>query len=359
MRRISSSPKTPAVSLGELLVRDQHLVDEAARAPLQVELLGGQAVRGRGRGGGHCHALSPLGRFGVARLRRLARPRARLSWFSRMSSIAARASASDSSPSADSRQRRRLGEVGVPLPAASMGHETLDPHALPLHQLGRRGAAGAQRRGRHGQLALRFRCQRQPCVAGAQRTHMGHDIMRLITKSGSRMASSAPPQRPFHPPSRPTCTSTRRPAARGRAHLLAHLAVRRARLAARRAGHLPHRQRGHAAGAGRARRRGRAARVPQRLPAPRLAAPERLGRVQEGDPLPLPRLDLPDRRRADRRARGPPDPRPRQVRARALPGARRGHERPRVREPRHPRDAARRAGRRPARSGSSPTASSA
>ena len=74
---------------------------------------------------------------------------------------------------------------------------------------------------------------------------------------------------------------------------------------------------------------GDAARVPQRLPAPRLAPAVRVGRVRQGDPLPLPRLDLPARRRADRRARGALDPRPRQVGARPLPGARGDARRPR------------------------------
>ena len=49
---------------------------------------------------------------------------------------------------------------------------------------------------------------------------------------------------------------------------------------------------------------GRAPRLPQRLPPPRLAAAERLGPMQGRDPLPLPRLDLQLRRRADRRTRG-------------------------------------------------------
>ena len=94
---------------------------------------------------------------------------------------------------------------------------------------------------------------------------------------------------------------------------------------------------------------GNAARLPQRLPPPRLAPPERLGPVRQGDPLPLPRLDLPHRRRADRRARGALDRRPRQVELGPVPGARRDALRPRLREPRHPREAAGRAGGRPAR----------
>ena len=47
----------PAGALGELLVRDQHLVDEAPRALAQLELLGrevGRRLGGRG-GGGHGH----------------------------------------------------------------------------------------------------------------------------------------------------------------------------------------------------------------------------------------------------------------------------------------------------------------
>ena len=90
--------------------------------------------------------------------------------------------------------------------------------------------------------------------------------------------------------------------------------------------------------------RRRAAGLPQRLPPPRLAPPERLGAVRQGDPLPLPRLDLPPRRPADRRARGTLDRRPRQERARAVPGARRDALRARLREPRHPCAAAGRAG---------------
>ncbi len=60
----------------------------------------------------------------------------------------------------------------------------------------------------------------------------------------------------------------------------------------------------HAAGAGRARRAGAAAGLPQRLPAPRLAAAERRRPVQGGDPLPLSRLDVSLRRHPDRRPRG-------------------------------------------------------
>ena len=85
---------------------------------------------------------------------------------------------------------------------------------------------------------------------------------------------------------------------------------------------------------------GDAARLPQRLPPPRLAPPERIRPVRQGDPLPVPRLDLPDGRRADRRPRGPLHRRPRQGEARAVPRARRDALRPRLREPRHPRGAA-------------------
>ena len=44
IRWISSSDRRPAAALGELLVGDQNLVDEATRALLQVDLLGGEAV---------------------------------------------------------------------------------------------------------------------------------------------------------------------------------------------------------------------------------------------------------------------------------------------------------------------------
>ena len=92
-----------------------------------------------------------------------------------------------------------------------------------------------------------------------------------------------------------------------------------------------------------------AARLQERLPPPRLAAAERLGPVQGGDPLPLPRLDLQARRVADRRPRGHVVRRaPQTSRARPDAGPRRGDVRARVRQPRSRRDAAGRPGRRPA-----------
>ncbi len=127
------------------------------------------------------------------------------------------------------------------------------------------------------------------------------------------------------------------------------MAVRRPRVAAARARALHDGHRRRRAGPRAARRRGRAARISQRLPPPRVAPAERHRRVSEGDPLPLPRLDLPARRPAHRRARGPLDPRARQVGAGPVPGSRRGDERHAVREPRHGCGAARRAGGRPAR----------
>ena len=117
-------------------------------------------------------------------------------------------------------------------------------------------------------------------------------------------------------------------------------------------GELPDRAGRHPAGARRARRRQPAARVQERLPPPRIAAAQRLGPVQGGDPLPLPRLDLPARRLADRDPRGPVIRREgRQAQVRADAGARRGDVRAGVRQPRPRRDAAGRARRRPARSG--------
>ena len=71
---------------------------------------------------------------------------------------------------------RRAGSRGVTSRSARA--------PLALHQRRRRGAAGAQRRDRRGQLALGFGRDREPCVAGAKRTHARHGIMRLITKSG-------------------------------------------------------------------------------------------------------------------------------------------------------------------------------
>jgi hypothetical protein len=69
-----------AASLGELLVRDQHLVDEAAGACLQIQLLGRQSGRGGRRGGGADRHARPPGS-----------PSFRLSWFSMTSSTRSRA----------------------------------------------------------------------------------------------------------------------------------------------------------------------------------------------------------------------------------------------------------------------------
>ena len=125
--------------------------------------------------------------------------------------------------------------------------------------------------------------------------------------------------------------------ARGRAgaDLRTDLAADRPRLGAAAARQLHDRVRRLPAGARGARRPAPAARLPQRLPPPRLVPAERLGPVQGRDPLPLPRLDVQVRRHADRRARGPPVRRaPGQVRARADAGAGRGAVRAGVRQPR-------------------------
>ena len=138
-------------------------------------------------------------------------------------------------------------------------------------------------------------------------------------------------------------------AGRAGAHLRAHLAARRPRLPAEHHRQLHHRRRRQPARARRPRRQGRAARLPQRLPPSRLAAAERIGPVQGGDPLPLPRLDLQDGRVADRRARGHGLRREaRQAVVEPHARARRGDVRPGVRQPRHRRGAAGRAGRGPA-----------
>ena len=96
------------------------------------------------------------------------------------------------------------------------------------------------------------------------------------------------------------------------------------------------------AGPGPARRRRRAAGVPQRLPPPRLRASDRQRSLQEGDPLPLSRLDLRRHRRpAARRARAPRVRRaPGQVGTRVDPGPGRGARRVAVRQPRPRRRAA-------------------
>ena len=95
------------------------------------------------------------------------------------------------------------------------------------------------------------------------------------------------------------------------------------------------RSRRRPARAGPARRRRRAARLPQRLPPSRLRASHGQRHVQEGDPLPLPRLDLRRHRRAPaRRARAPRLRRARQVAARPDPRPGRGARGPPLREPR-------------------------
>ena len=113
---------------------------------------------------------------------------------------------------------------------------------------------------------------------------------------------------------------------RGRRDLLPHLAVRRPRRRPARGGQLHHRPRRGSAGPRPARRRRRAARLPQRLPPPRLRAADRQRALQEGDPLPLSRLDLRRHRRpAARRARAPRVRRAaRQVGPRVDPGPGRG-----------------------------------
>jgi hypothetical protein len=122
--------------------------------------------------------------------------------------------------------------------------------------------------------------------------------------------------------------------ARAARDLRAHLAVRRSRLRPRAARLVSHHERRRPARARRPRPRPRAARVPQRLPPPRLAPAHRLGHVRQGDPLPVPRLDVPPRRHAHRRAGGARDRGPRQVAPRAAPGPRRGALRTRLRQPR-------------------------
>ena len=112
-----------------------------------------------------------------------------------------------------------------------------------------------------------------------------HDVCRRTPSAAATPSSRALLPRPG--------------AARGRAgaDLRADLAARRPRLgaAAARAATSPARAGSQPVLVVRDDER-RAARLPQRLPPPRLAPAERLGPVQGGDPLPLPRLDVPLRR---------------------------------------------------------------
>ena len=126
--------------------------------------------------------------------------------------------------------------------------------------------------------------------------------------------------------------------------LRAQLAVRGPRRRARRAQHLHHHPRRRPARPGGPHRGRRAARLPQRLPPPRLRAAHRRRQVQARDPLPLSRLDLRlDRRPVDGGPRAPRLRGARQVEARADARARRGPCRLRLRQPRSRGEAAGRA----------------
>ncbi len=167
-----------AAALGQLLVGDQHLVDEAPRALLQVELLGREVRGGREAwsGGGDGHANPP------------GRPSFRLSWLMNyveddLSGLTGRRLCG---------QRGRLGHVCVPCTASAVRDESLHPRSLS------RGVGPAQLRDRVGKLAFGLWGDGKPCVAGTRRAQApgrpgakrcscarGHDIMRLTTKSGT------------------------------------------------------------------------------------------------------------------------------------------------------------------------------
>ena len=126
-----------AASLRQLLVRDQQLVDEAAGALPEVELLrrevgGRERRRGRGADG---HRGPPL--CLVERVRR-ARPRARLSWFSITSSITALGRRPRPRAHARARGLAQVREPGAP---GAVQHDPLRTRALALDQLVRRGTA--------------------------------------------------------------------------------------------------------------------------------------------------------------------------------------------------------------------------
>ena len=154
-----------AAALGQLLVGDQHLVDEAPRALLQVELLGREVVpRVPGRRGSRSWLL----RQSRARCALAGRgPGCRGCRARRATS--ARASATAPVARGGASQRRRLGQVGPPRTPAAARDEPL--HARPL-QLDQRPRSAARRRAASRsprQLALGFWGEREPCVAGAER----------------------------------------------------------------------------------------------------------------------------------------------------------------------------------------------
>ena len=155
-----------AGALGQLLVRDQHLVDEAPRALLQLELLGGE-VRGRsaraGAGGADRHG---------GRSARVARPgRPSFSWWWLCIDVERRARApAPSSASARDRssQADRLGEVRSQARLLPRVTSRSARARARLHRGAARGAAGPQRGDRDGQLPLGLRGEGEPCLAGAE-----------------------------------------------------------------------------------------------------------------------------------------------------------------------------------------------
>ena len=109
---------------------------------------------------------------------------------------------------------------------------------------------------------------------GSHRVEFGHEDRYRSRSRGRRDASGRLVRGPGDP------------AARGRAHLRADVAVRRARRPGRESRRLLHVLRGPDPDRGRPRHRGRSARIRQRLPAPR--APDRAGRRQpQGAPVPV------------------------------------------------------------------------
>ena len=240
------------------------------------------------------------------------------------SSTSARASASSPSAVGGPRERGRLGDVGRPRTPAAARDEPLHPRRSARPRLGSapppaRSVAIAAGSSRSGSGVMESHAWRAPDGPTGPWYHATDHKVRIPLMATTESRFSA---RPAALPARAL------PRPRGRSSSSSERIFARTWQFAAHVSQLPEPGSYLTATAGRqpvlraARPRRRAARLPQRLPPPRLAPAERLGRVRQGDPLPLPRLDLPPRRRADRRARGALDPRPRQVDARAVPGAR-------------------------------------
>ena len=211
-------------------------------------------------------------------------------------------------------ERHALAQPGLPARRAARAARA----ARRAPARGRRAASGGGRRPARSAARAGGRSRSGSGVSESQlssRHAIDSDhIMRLITKSGTHMTIALAAR---------SLRRSRRPGARAGRDLRPLVAARRATspTSPRQAASSPPRSGAESVLVVRGRGR-RAARVPQRLPAPRRPAARGPRRLRQGDPLPLPRLDVPHRRVAHRRPRGPRLPRPRQERARACSPAR-------------------------------------